>query len=142
MNVVVLSVGDPGGDGHGIHSNVRISCNLTSKELEAAFKKGEEIIGIRFADQFSEYDSRQLPPDMIKKMSKFFDTGFDDLADHVPNLDDDDYDEGDYGFGEDIFSDDYINLWLKIAKVGNPQLAYEFCEQEQGIDIGGYGIMG
>lgn len=123
MNTITLIVGD---FSDGMERN--ISCNLTSKELEAAFEKGEEIIGIRFQDHFLEYGNYELPISMIKKMSKFFETGLDNLD----NLDDDDVDY--------IIAIEYLELWLKIAKVGNPELDYEFCKSNPYIHIGGYGL--
>jgi hypothetical protein len=42
--------------------------------LEKAFVRCEQVIGINFADQFSDYEANILPCEMIQKMSKHFDT--------------------------------------------------------------------
>ena len=124
MNTITLIVGNLKFDKT---RQTDICCNLTNNELEDAFRKGEEIIGIRFNDQFSDYGSYELPVSMIKKMSKFFDTGFDDLTSEDEDA-------------EYIDCREYLHLWLKIAKVGNPKLDYEFCKSNPSLYIGGYGL--
>ena len=126
MDVITLIVGDLG-DGHEKKEETSILCNLTNNELEDAFTEGEKIIGIRFSDQFSDYRECKLPASMIKKMSKFFDIDFvgKDLKD------------SDYII---LMCREYLHLWLKIAKVGNPQLVYEICKSNPYVYIGGYGL--
>lgn len=127
MHTTALVVRYAGG-GYEQTEEILISSNLNSQELQEAFQKGEELIGIRFRDQFSEYEANKIPLEMVQKMSKFFDVGF-DLEDVVPE----DWDEY-------IYVNDYVNLWLNIAKVGNPEFVYELCESGPKIEIGGYGL--
>ena len=134
MHTITLITGDWSGDGHEKTDSVTIYSNLNMKELEAAFTRGEQVIGINFADQFSEYEARTLPYEMIQKMSKHFDTGFDVPQDIDPNeVDSSCYDEM-------LYSREYTHFWLEIAKIGNPELVYEYCKTGPTLSIGGYGL--
>ena len=127
MDVITLIVGDLG-DGHEKKEETNIFCNLTNNELEDAFKKGEKIIGIRFSDKFSDYRDHKLPASMIKKMTKSFDIDF---------VSSEDLKDSDYII---LMCGEYLDLWLKIAKVGNPELVYEICKSNPYLYIGGYGL--
>ena len=134
MHTITLITGDWSGDGHEKTDSVTISSNLSPKELEEAFIRGEKVIGIDFANQFRDYESNQLPFEMIQKMSKHFDTGYDVPQDIDPSeVDSSRYDET-------LYSNDYVHLWLEIAKIGNPELVYEFCKTGLTLSIGGYGL--
>lgn len=134
MHTITLLTGDPGGDGHEKTDSVVITSNLSPKELEEAFIRGEKVIGIDFANQFRDYESNQLPFEMIQKMSKHFDTGFNVPQDIDPNeVDSSRYDET-------LCSSEYTDLWLEIAKIGNPELVYEYCKTGPTLAIGGYGL--
>lgn len=134
MHTITLITGDWSGDGHEKTDSITISSNLNMKELEAAFTRGEQVIGINFADQFSDYEANTLPCEMIQKMSKHFDTGF-----NVPqDIDPDEVDSSRYD--ETLYSNDYTHLWLEIAKIGNPELVYEYCKTGLTLSIGGYGL--
>ena len=133
MHTITLLTGDPGGDGHEKTDSIMITSNLSPKELEEAFIRGEKVIGIDFANQFRDYESNQLPFEMIQKMSKHFDTGYD-----IPE--DIDSDDVNSSYDETLRSNDYTHLWLEIAKVGNPELVYEYCNTGYHLEIGGYGL--
>jgi hypothetical protein len=122
MHRIKLVVGDYSCDGHGRSEDFYILSNLAHKELTSAFYKGEEIIGISFYDQLSEYDTRHLDQHTIDKMAMYFDV---------------------YGIDADywIQPHEYVDYWLQIAKVGNPDLKFDYDDgSEPIIEIGGYGL--
>ena len=122
MNVVVLALGDIGGDGHGLTREYRVSCNLTADELFKSFEIGEAIAGVKFAEAFDEYEASTLDAAMNEQLSKFIDTG-------CPQGDD-----------AHLWAESYIHIWVQLARLGNPDLEIDYLPHETTIHIGGYGL--
>jgi hypothetical protein len=121
-NIITLVMGDESGDGHGQTATLLLLSNLTSKQIEAAYKKGAKKLGIDVkANVASEYEDRIICAHDLKK---FTDAG-------MVWTDDATF----------LWTDSFPKLYLFTVKVGNP--AFEYKEVKGGkISIGGYGLLG
>jgi hypothetical protein len=128
---ICLTVGDWSGDGHEQSDNFYILSSLDKDSLAAAYKKGVEAIGFDLKKELDEYEEGVISSDKLRLLSKH------GLL-------------SDWGFDEEKLSEDwelyheidtYAELWLRIAKVGDPQLEFELVEDNAPtLHIGGYGI--
>lgn len=128
-NTLTLTLGDWSADGHKETQTFTIRCNLTRDELLKAYKAGEKKTKVKFQDTVAdEYEDNFMSVDIVEKLTKH---GY-DVKEFADRLDDDPR-------GYSLWTDGYAGTWLFIAKVGNPELEYEFCTDAD-IHIGGYGL--
>lgn len=121
--LVKLVVGDWSYDGHNIKEDFLIEFNTEDvKEIELAYKKAVEIIGV----------------DLVENVCESYQDGsiefvYEDINKHI-NLD----------FikdQENISSDDFVLLYLAYIKLGNPNITGVLSENiVPEIKIGGYGL--
>lgn len=132
--MINLVVGDWSGDGHNKTEQSTIKCNIEKKELEKAYKKGTKKIGFDLTQEVcEEYEDMSMPITIAEKLKA---AGIDPLE----------YAEQEEGREDMSFSYDwiaFIKLWLRIAKLGNPNLEYDMSSSDnQNINVGGYGLLG
>jgi hypothetical protein len=128
---ICLTVGDWSRDGHEQSDDIYILSSLDKDSLAAAYKKGVEAIGFDLEKELDRYEEGVISSDNVRLLSKH----------GLLN---------DWGFDEEKLSEDwelyheidtYAELWLRIAKIGNLQLEFEFVDEDTPtLHIGGYGI--
>jgi len=128
-----LVVGDWSDDGHGKTEVFQVIHNLASSDsLEDAFVRGSELLEIDMEQIACDYEAPYIYRGQIDKLLK---AGFDSDTESFTmpeELDAYGYVEGPEGF---------INIWLFIAKQGNPDLEYEILPTYKDvINVGGYGL--
>lgn len=114
MLLIKLRAGNP-----YVDEGCIIKSNLSTSEIDAAYSKGQALIGV---DLRSHFEKTNILTDEI----------YEALFDHI------DVEE---------FSDlihlgeyDWVNLYLKLAKLGNPEFDYSWVEDPIDHHIGGEGI--
>lgn len=128
QHTIDLVVGDWSGDGHNQKQIFTIKSNLDNGAVAKAFKAGEKKLRFRFRDTVAvSYDDNKVPSDAIEKLKKH---GL-DLGAVIY-----DYMEGEQ---VTIGPDEYVDIWLFIAKLGNPSFEFELIDSPA-INIGGYGL--
>lgn len=160
MQLTALVVGDWSDDGHGKTTHVVIEHN---RDLLAAYNAGSLKLGItRMRANWSsgryepedyvtndvmhyvadEYDDNGIPDDIAQALiaNGIAPNTYDEVEDRwLKNMDT--YEPSWEGDGSYIVSgqDGFVNLWLEIAHLGDPELvAREFKLNE--LNIGGYGL--
>ena len=122
MNRFKLIVGDWSHDGHGMTQEFIIESNISIYDLRLAYIAGEEIIGVSFSKFFSNYDQSFMSKDLEEKLSKYIDLSIFDLD-------------------QDLDPEEYIHIWLQIAKIGRPDFEYKSVDYNiPEMEIGGYGL--
>lgn len=130
----MLTVGDWSGDGHSRSDSINIECNLTVKELQAAYKAGAKKVKLDLTKDVAEdYEDCYIRADELAKLRKHgysndHEVSVEDTGDKDPEL----YRIDNY----EAFAD----MWLFIAKVGNPKLVCKVASASASIHIGGYGL--
>ena len=131
---IKLVSGDDTGDGHGNSTDFTIMSNLDVRELESAYRTGVQMLNFDVQDwsNFGAGSDRMLPPEACKK---FEEHGFDFSRFDA---------EDDENVGRRVFVDcyqkDLPSLWLFTAKLGAPQLEYEYASGGGVIKIGGWSL--
>lgn len=122
--LVELVIGDAMGDGHGIHTSQYVHVQSASEMLEA-YHEGSKILGFSFIDEVgAEDDNAKVPTHILQKLN---DNGI------AKEMDTEDWD----AFGID--TDQFAEIFLSIAQLGNPNFHYKIHKMES-VDIGGYGL--
>lgn len=137
---VRLVVGDWSKDGHGQSDTYIYEVNLTKQDLLAAYKVGCKRLSLKVsAENYREaylnfcedYQDPKVPPEVVRAL-------------RAEGLDPDELFECWSGDGGD---EDYVGtvdawpeLWLAIAKLGEPSLTYAQVYGDDSIEIGGYGL--
>jgi hypothetical protein len=117
---------------------VRVEHNLESRDaLNAAYKAGVAILGHDLQKSCRSYEDSTLDQALVERLQEVGILPEDvDTCSHTWLEDEEDevHVEGYEG---------YANLWLAIAKLGNPTLEFTVIEdQTPSITIGGYGLFG
>ena len=118
-NRLKFVLGDDSGDGHGRTDTYFVKSNITvDKFREAHFKFADNYFDV--AGLCEEYgESYITDEDIIDKMKKL-------------NL----WDEE---FREDIYSEDFLNIWLKAVKVIVPDFKYAIVTDDKWDNVHSYG---
>lgn len=129
-HVINLTAGDESQDGHEKTETITVSCNLTKAQLEKAYRAGTKKLGFDLsADVAREYEDSSVSEGFVKKL-------------RAAGIDPTEFleqDDGDWSFGYSATS--FIELWLRIATLGNPSLVFEhMSETSPSIFVGGYGL--
>lgn len=102
-------------------SSMIFEVNLSVEEINAAFKKGQSIIGLDLYSHFGSSD--ELTDEMYEALFNHIEVS--NLA-NVLNI--------------SVF--EWIELYLKIAKLGNPNLKFEWADSQPiAFNVGGEGIL-
>ena len=134
-----LETGDTNGKGHCISEKRIFSCTHSSKELIEAYEKGSEITDFDLIVQCSEYEENAVSIsdyNRIYEKLKEVDSDYYNSTGFTPFINN--VDE----YGDDhvvLCTDEYVELFLAMCKVGNPSILLEEVTFEK-VDIGGYGL--
>lgn len=127
---IQLILGDPSGDGHKEHSNLYIQSNLSRKQILNAYEKGTKIVGFNFSEEIaSEWEDDTIEEEKLKKLREL---GF------KVELSNEEFCR-DRNEEVNLGDEDFAEMYLFIAKLGNPKFEYEFVVSDA-ITIGGYGL--
>jgi len=131
-HMINLVVGDWSHDGHSMTEQSTIKCNLDKKGLEKAYKKGSKKVGFDLTEEVCEaYEDMSVSDDVVEKLR----TAGIKPEDFIEN------EGGEWSFAYNWEA--FTELWLRIAKLGNPNLEFEMCSNDSpNINIGGYGLLG
>lgn len=128
MHPIQLVLGDWSNDGHGQTDTLFILSNLSSTEIEAAYKRGTKILGFDMKSQVAaDYEDSKISETKVETFKK---AGF-VFSDSEWDLDG----EGDIW----LDSDCYAQLWLFVVKLGAPTFEYEI-QRPPRLTIGGCGL--
>lgn len=129
--LVTLTVGDWAADGHGRTHRVTIRTNLSAPELQRAYAGGTKIVGFDLKEEVArDYEDNLFPNEYLSKLIELgLPVG--DIFGDVPE-------EELVEYGLDY--DTYWMVWLFIAKLGAPQLAYRQVLEGSNVNVGGYGL--
>lgn len=149
MNTVQLIIGDWSDDGHGKTDTVVVRSNLDARGIEAAYQAGlkklaEDYDGDFYLDMDNlcdEYEDSSLPA----KLRNYFvsrellDVDMESEAFGYDYSTDWEYDPDADGTMD---SDSFANLYISIARYGDPLLVIERVSDayDMRINIGGYGL--
>lgn len=131
MNKIInLVVGDWSGDGHEKREIFTIRCNIDSKSLKEAYFLGTQIIGFDLSKEVAwDYQDSIISKKHLEILQRH---GQNWDWDSLKDPDDDEI---------EIVCDDYVDIWMFIASLGNPHICYEVVPStENSIYIGGYGL--
>jgi hypothetical protein len=131
-NIIILVLGDWSHDGHSKSSIVTVRSNFTKPEIEEAYRKGIKKVGVSFIEEigadYEDYGGCTITEEDCEKLE---DAGI-DTSDV-----DDDYS----GSGYRLYEDGFVNIYLSLVKLGNPNFKWErISDEENHIRIGGYGL--
>jgi len=71
-NKIDLVIGDWSDDGHGKLDTIKISSNLSLREIQTAYNKGKKLVKFDPIQKLcSEYEDRQLFPKDLELLKKF-----------------------------------------------------------------------
>jgi hypothetical protein len=119
--ILGLVVGDWSNDGHNMTCTIFIKTNLKESKITEAYDVGWKKLGVDFISEVAfEYEDNNLPREVCEKLRS---NGFD-------------LDSIDVEFLE---PKSYAEIYLFIAKMGNPKFQYEIIEFDS-MPIGGYGL--
>ena len=118
-------MGDDWDDGHGKVERVIIKSNFNKDQINVAYKKGVEIVGVNITDACKAFEDNIITKDNIKL-----------LRDSGINIElQNDLDDGEVH----LLPNKFCEIFLSICEVGNPMFEYEIFKIPE-IDIGGYGL--
>lgn len=102
--IIKLRVGDPfDSNGHLVESN------LSPREIDEAYSKGQEIVGIDIDLRTHFNSSDELTDEVYEALS--YHININDLSDVFH-----------------ISPSEWLGLYLKIAKLGNPEFEYSWAD--------------
>ena len=135
MNTFKLILGDWSGDGHRQTSSRTIQTDLTRDEVCAAVAKAQVELGLGSMPRrvykeaellvASEYEDANAPSAEVRAALGF------------------EFSEPEFREPEDTYmtDDDFVDLWLRIARRGaRPDAVLELAPEAPSICIGGYGL--
>lgn len=130
-NLIKLVVGDWSHDGHNQTDSVQILSNLSKNSINRAYENGSYKIGFDFKNSICvEYEDNSL---CKEKLNILLDHGL--WPDDAESLKKDE---------EELYldSDQFIDIYLFIAKLGDSGFKYKIINYEENpsINIGGYGL--
>jgi len=127
MQRIALLMGDESADGHGMTTRVTIQSNFSKTEIENAYKLGIEKVGFDFIETVAiEHEDHTLSEEQYSMLVK---AGIDIIV------------EIGYKGKRWIDQEEFADIYLKIAKLGNKKLKCSVVNDTNVIDIGGYGLL-
>lgn len=140
-------VGDEGGDGHDKSDNITIESNISSKDLDKAYKKASKKLGFDFWNVVAvEYEDSEIPIAMLQTLRNNGYPGTFENEEYYHKLIAKPKDkrsswEKKDPKGPSINMDEYIDIVLFICKLGDPKFEYEIVHDDNDYwHIGGYGL--
>ena len=133
MVKISIVVGDWSGDGHDKTENTLIESNLIQEDLLEAFKIGTERIGFDLTKCCTDYEDNDVT-EHIEQIKPLFDNSITLMEEH--GIEESYRTPGNWI----VYSYGYLEIYLRICKLGNPQFEYTKAEEDDSIQIGGYGL--
>lgn len=132
-NTIRFTVGDYSQDGHNQLKQYIIKTNLNSVWIKRAYDEASATLGFCFVNEVAtEYEEPFVPEFVYDKLINVFD--YDIIKELAP------YDDYHKKYVIDD-PDNYVELYLMIIGLGEPDFKYEHMKFEgDNINIGGYGI--
>ena len=132
-HITILVLGDWSHDGHSKSSIVTIRSNFTKHEIEGAYQKGIQKIGMSFVEEigveYEEYGGCLITPEQIELLEN---AGI-DTSDIEPPTE--------WQEGHRIYEECFVQIYMDIAALGDPELEWERVSHEENhLRIGGYGL--
>ena len=124
MPVVRLIVGDYDGEGHERTTGRTYEVNCTVKQLERAYKKGAKLINYDFELKVANEAGKEKLPKKV--LTTLVEHGWMPSADLAKT--------------RELDVDAYVDIWLFLAKLGNPKLEIKDSSVPAELPIGGYGL--
>ncbi len=125
-------MGDPSADGHEKVDNFLLEfTNCTFEEIEQAYLKGISKLDIPniINTCCEEYEDNLFPIDILEKLNMDYTKFWNYDKDDEINLS-----------KIKINTDDWKDIYLKILKIGDPDLEFKIINADATIDIGAYGL--
>lgn len=117
-HTIRVVMGDPSGDGHGRTSSDLIKSSLNRSEIQDAYEAGSKILGFDLVELEKNRRSRRILSD--ENVAALAANGYEIE-------------------GGEVWKEEYMHLFLWVAKLGNPSFVHEFCrEAVPQLEIGGY----
>lgn len=131
-HTIDLVIGDWSGDGHAKTTTVTILSTHSRSALDEAYKLGVKVTGVDLSAEVAhEYEDNVIATEILEKLEAHG-------LDKKKVLDDDGFGNDEIGYG--LWPDSFADIWLFIAKVGDPDFRYKRTQKPAGIRIGGYGL--
>lgn len=135
---ISLVLGDWSRDGHGKVATFYIRSNLTKEELSKAYSDGVKVVKVDLTENVCRhYEDYHIAKETIAKfcevpilcelLKAYIEDPMEEYFDSAT---------GKVLCDEDLFGE----LWLAICKVGSPEFTFEYVEEGDAINIGGYGL--
>jgi hypothetical protein len=130
-NTIDLVMGDWSDDGHGETEQVTIKSNFNKIWIDRAYESASDILGFCFINEVAKnYEEPYIDNELIIKLREVLEE---------PNLLDGVIDEHAECIGIDSY--EYLDIYLKIIKLGDPDFKYKIIgDNNEQINIGGYGL--
>jgi hypothetical protein len=129
MYTINLVIGDWSHDGHGKSDHFTIESNLTTKEMNQAYKSGSIILGFDFVKTVArDYEDNMLRGE-----------AYDTMVEHgiLEGISFDDHNEEE-GYAS-LWTEDYAEIYLRIVALGSDSFGYKKINGAN-LNIGGYGL--
>ena len=129
--LIELIMGDPSHDGHGMTKSVVVNVENTDsvQDVKQAFEIGAVKIGFNITKSCCEYEDNEVSVANLRKLNGF------DLS-NVDGYDESLQDDESIG----LYWEDYADIWIFTARIGNPSLVIRKIKPLSRIDIDGYGL--
>jgi hypothetical protein len=155
--IIELVVGDWSRDGHNQSESFTFNTNMPASEVAKAYKKGCEIVGFDLSkDIASDYEENRIGWDNLQTLRSFGlpEGSLDDettpeqskkqneMWQNTSYLKNSPNATRDWS-GACLSPETFCNIYLFIAKLGNPELEYKpALTYSDKLTIGGYGLFG
>lgn len=128
---IQLVVGDWSCDGHKRYVTIAIRCSLDRDGLIDAYKKGARKLKfdlmMEVARAYEDSSIRRDTLQMLKDAGYRYDGQEDDEEDEDANV--------------SLYPEWFADIWLFIARTGDPDMKAEILAETPRITIGGYGLL-
>jgi hypothetical protein len=128
LHLIELIVGDSSGDGHSQTDCYKIESNLDGVSLLKAYKAGAKAAGFSIEKLCKPAETFSIKAKYIKKLIEL------GLEEWTLLKEDED------NTPIEITAENYVDLWMFTAKLGNPNLEYRRNNDFLRLPIGGYGL--
>lgn len=130
---VKLVVGDWSGDGHDKSEDVYCNSNKPLIEVEAAYGKGCQRLGFDLIKDYCEaYEDDRIENSTLEALAKALPSFGEEW--NLNLLDDDE------GYYRIMSTDEWVDLVLTVARIGDPELQITVAPHEGSWKVGGYGL--
>lgn len=127
--VLILQVGDVGGDRHGIYETHVFRCNASIGDVSGSHEAGSKVLGYKLEDQCRHYGETRLALAFVEALREH------GIEPELEAL----YPINDGSFTGTVHHKEWCRIYLEIAKLHRTDLDWELVEHSE-KHIGGYGL--